>query len=321
MNPIKFIMAARCESAGRPNNEDNFQLADNLADNQWSFKTDNEVNLGNKGALLIVCDGMGGMNAGEVASQIAVETVKDWFASERLTDEVTATSENIILHIQNTIIAADAQIKEEGKKDSKKEGMGSTIVLAWLIDQSVYIGWCGDSRAYLFNPAVGLKRLSHDHSYVQNLVDSGQLSEELAFNHPNGNIITKSLGDIYQTAEPDVAVFPLHDGDIIMLCSDGLNGVLRDQTIEVLMRTNTEKMASCRDALWDAARDAGWYDNVTIGLCKIVSGCETKNTRPEEESAVSPKITIKQIMIFIAGLILGIMVGFAVKMVMEGFYK
>ena len=281
MNVIKFIMAARCEAAGRSNNEDNFQLSDNLAGNQWSFKADHEVDLDCKGALLVVCDGMGGMNAGEVASQIAVETIKEWFSSERLTDEVMATSENIIDHIENAIIAADMQIKEEGEKDTEKNGMGSTIVLAWIIRQSVFIGWCGDSRAYRFNPAGGLKLLSHDHSYVQSLVDSGQLDEERAFNHPNNNIIIRSLGDTYQTAIPDIREYPLHDDDIILLCSDGLNGVVRDSIIETVIRENADNMTACRDALWDAARDAVWNDNVTIGLCRIVSGCEQKIFLPE----------------------------------------
>jgi serine/threonine protein phosphatase PrpC len=275
-------MAARCEAAGRFNNEDNFQLADNLSTDQWSFVTDNEVDLGEKGALLIVCDGMGGASAGEVASKIAVETIKEWFSADRLTGEVITGSAGIIQYIEKAIVAADARIKEEGQNDMEKEGMGSTIVLAWIIGQSAYIAWCGDSRAYCFNPADGLKRLSHDHSYVQTLVDSGQLSEELAFNHPNNNIITRCLGDMNQAAKPEVREYPLHDGDIVMLCSDGLNGVLRDSVIEMVMSKNTGSMATCRDALWDSARDAGWNDNVTIGLCRIVSGCEQMVVPPAE---------------------------------------
>ena len=292
MNAIKFIMAARCEAAGRSNNEDNFQLTDHLTGNQWSFMTDREVELDEKGALLIVCDGMGGMNAGEVASKLAVETMKEWFSPERLTDDVIATSESIISYIEKAIIAADEQIKEEGKNDRGKEGMGSTIVLAWIIRQSVFIGWCGDSRAYRFNPTNGLKLLSHDHSYVQELVDSGLLSEALAFDHPNNNIITRCLGDQIQTAAPDIQTYPLYDGDVIMLCSDGLSGVFRDHETEAVMRENANSMATCRDALWDAARSAGWHDNVTIGLCRIVSGCEQLVTRTE--SVPSAKASAKK---------------------------
>ena len=321
MNQIKFIMAARCEAAGRLNNEDNFQLTDDLSADQWSFVTDNEVDLGEKGALLIVCDGMGGTNAGEVASKLAVETIKEWFSSERLTEEVVAASESIVQYIEKAIVAADTRIKEEGQNDKEKEGMGSTIVMAWIIGQSAYIGWCGDSRAYCFNPAAGLKRLSHDHSYVQTLVDAGHLTEELAFDHPNSNIITRCLGGTIEAAEPEVKEYPLHDGDVIMLCSDGLSGALRDRIIETVIGENAENMAACRDALWNAARDAGWHDNVTIGLCRIVSGGEQKTTMPVEAPA-QEKPAKKHIWWFMMGLIVGITAGiFAARIVLENFIK
>jgi serine/threonine protein phosphatase PrpC len=218
-------MAARCEAAGRPNNEDNYQLDDNLSDNSWGFTADAEVSLGEKGALLVVCDGMGGMNAGEVASDIAVKTIKEWFTTEKLTDATIAAP---CKYIASAIVAADAAIKAHSKTNPDTEGMGSTIVLAWLLGQKVYVGWCGDSRCYRFNPALGLERLSHDHSYVQELVDAGKLTEELAFDHPNNNIITRSLGDPRGAAQPDTKEFDLYDQDIILLCSDGLCGTLRD---------------------------------------------------------------------------------------------
>ena len=308
MSNIKFIMAARCEAAGRSCNEDNFQLTDDLSGDQWSFVTDHEVELGEKGALLIVCDGMGGTNAGEVASKVAVETVKEWFASGRLTEEILATSESIMQYIEKAIIDADRQIKEEGETDREKEGMGSTIVLAWVIGQSVFVGWCGDSRAYCFNPSGGLKQLSHDHSYVQTLVDSGQLDAELAFDHPNNNIITRCLGDLRQTADPEVREYPLHEGDIIMLCSDGLSGVLRDHVVEEVMRENAGSMAECRDALWDAARNAGWYDNVTIGLCRIVSGINQNATQLLDTPVPQKPVKKRRWWMFVA-LILGFLAG------------
>ena len=214
-NNILFRMAARCEAAGRPNNEDNYQLDADLSDDQWGFTADEEISLGEKGALLVVCDGMGGMNAGEVASDIAVKTIKQLFASELLTDSVL---QNPCKYIADAIIAADSAIKSHSKENPETEGMGSTIVMAWLLGEKVYVGWCGDSRCYRFNPQLGLERLSHDHSYVQELVDAGKLTEELAFDHPNNNIITRSLGDPRGTAQPDTKEFDLYNNDIILLC-------------------------------------------------------------------------------------------------------
>lgn len=273
-NNILFRMAARCEAAGRPNNEDNYQLDDNLSDNSWGFTADAEVSLGEKGALLVVCDGMGGMNAGEVASDIAIKTIKEWFTTDKLTDVAVAAP---CKYISSAIVAADAAIKAHSKTNPDTEGMGSTIVLAWLLGQKVYVGWCGDSRCYRFNPALGLERLSHDHSYVQELVDAGKLTEELAFDHPNNNIITRSLGDPRGAAQPDTKEFDLYNQDIILLCSDGLCGTLRDNEIAELIKQNQTSMQECRDALWDADEAAGWTDNTTIALAQIISGGKDAN--------------------------------------------
>ena len=289
-NNILFRMAARCEAAGRPNNEDNYQLDDNLSDNSWGFTADAEVSLGEKGALLVVCDGMGGMNAGEVASDIAVKTIKEWFTTDKLTDAVVAAP---CKYITSAIVAADAAIKAHSKTNPDTEGMGSTIVLAWLLGQKVYVGWCGDSRCYRFNPALGLERLSHDHSYVQELVDAGKLTEELAFDHPNNNIITRSLGDPRGAAQPDCKEFDLYNQDIILLCSDGLCGTLRDNEIAELIKQHQTSMQECRDALWDADEAAGWTDNTTIALAQIISGGKDATTANKNATASTDISTSK----------------------------
>ena len=289
-NNILFRMAARCEAAGRPNNEDNYQLDDNLSDNSWGFTADAEVSLGEKGALLVVCDGMGGMNAGEVASDIAVKTIKEWFTTNKLTDAAIAAP---CKYITSAIVAADAAIKAHSKTNPDTEGMGSTIVLAWLLGQKVYVGWCGDSRCYRFNPALGLERLSHDHSYVQELVDAGKLTEELAFDHPNNNIITRSLGDPRGVAQPDCKEFDLYNQDIILLCSDGLCGTLRDNEIAELIKQHQTSMQECRDALWDADEAAGWTDNTTIALAQIISGGKDATTANKTATASTDISTSK----------------------------
>ena len=277
---ILFRMAARCEAAGRPNNEDNYQLDADLSDAIWGFTADEEISLGDKGSLLVVCDGMGGMNAGEVASALAVKTIKEHFASDKLTDSVLV---NPCEYIHTTIVNADAAIKEHSKTNPATEGMGSTVVMAWLLSKKVYVGWCGDSRCYRYNPQLGLERLSHDHSYVQELVDAGKLTEELAFDHPNNNIITRSLGDPRGAAQPDTKEFDLYNQDIILLCSDGLCGTLRDNEIAEIIKANQTSMQECRDALWAADEAAGWTDNVTIGLAQIISGAKDAPKKILEE--------------------------------------
>jgi serine/threonine protein phosphatase PrpC len=299
---IKFKIAAWSEAAGRPENEDSFLLSDNLSDQNWAFTTDQVITLSEKGTLLVVCDGMGGMNAGEVASAIAVDTVKEWFASERLVEAVTETPETVQDYIKQAIVAADSRVREEGENDADREGMGSTIVLAWMIGKYVYVGWCGDSRAYRYNPVRGLEQISHDHSYVQDLVDAGKLTPEQAFDHPHSNVVTRSLGDTRQTACPDVTYFPLCNDDIILLCSDGLSGVLRDSEIETILANNTDSMGNCRSALWNESQKAGWQDNVTIILSRILSGGETAKKvkkKPEQIIHSLRKMSMKTIFLIV----------------------
>lgn len=292
-------MAAWTDKAGRDHNEDNFQLQDNLDKAEWGFRNDEVALLGEKGALLVVCDGMGGMSAGEVASKLAVEAIRECFSAEQLTQQVMATPETITRYIEKAIIAADEKIKDDGRRNRERDGMGSTIVLAWIVEDQVYVGWCGDSRAYRYNPAFepALEQLSHDHSYVQDLVDSGKLQAKLAFDHPDSNIITRSLGDTRQKARPDVERFPLYDGDIIMLCSDGLSGVLRDEEMQDVIAENADSMDQCRKALWTASENAGWTDNVTVALCQILSGAGTapkSNQAVEANTEKRPEKTAKQ---------------------------
>ena len=309
MSNIKFCMAARCEAAGRPNNEDNYQLDADLSDNEWGFTADKPIDLGKKGALLVVCDGMGGMNAGEVASDIAVSTIKECFASDRLTADVLTSP---MAYIKQAIIAADSAIKAYSKAHPETEGMGSTIVMAWMLGKKVYVGWCGDSRCYCYNPKTGLVRLSHDHSYVQELVDAGKLTEELAFDHPNNNIITRSLGDPRGTARPDVKEYDLHNEDILMLCSDGLCGCLRDNEIEEQIAAHQTSMQECRDALWVADEAAGWHDNVTIALAQVLSGGLTAHPIASASNQLEAvKKTNKRLKIGIVCLVL-LLVGIAV---------
>lgn len=284
---LNIRLAARCEAAGRRENEDDFQVAEDLSVSNVGFTTDKTFSLGSKGTLLLVCDGMGGMNAGEVASAIAVKTIKNLFEPTLLTSAVLQNDDTVCAYIKHAIIKADADIKDEAAQDSAKQGMGSTAVLAWMLGSKVYVGWCGDSRAYRYNPNFGLEQLSHDHSYVQDLVDTGKLDPDLAFDHPQKNIITRSLGDPRGAARPDVKVFDLRLGDTILLCSDGLSDSLRDEEIAASMKKAGASMAACLETLWEDSRKAGWCDNVTVVLGHVVNENEMIASKPEKSNSTS----------------------------------
>ena len=194
MHDIKFKIAAKTDTGlVRTTNEDNFQAASDLSSQPMKWVNNAECDLGDKGALLVVADGMGGMNAGEIASEIAVETIKEHFAPENITEQTLNSQTSINFFMKKAIVDADKRIKEEAKNNDGHKGMGTTIVVAWLISDQLYVAWCGDSRAYIYNRLNGLKQITKDHSYVQTLVDKGKLKPEEAFDFPDSNIITRKI--------------------------------------------------------------------------------------------------------------------------------
>ena len=282
MNNIKFRIAAKTDvGLVRENNEDNFQASADLSTEPMRWMNNEICSLGNKGALLVVADGMGGMNAGEVASEIAINTVRECFSPSNITDETTKTRYTIEKFMNSVIVEADRRIKAEAKAHPESRGMGTTIVIGWLFDKKLYVSWCGDSRAYIYNPKAGLHQISKDHSYVQSLVDKGAISKEDAFDYPESNIITRCLSDSSTKAKPESLIQPYDvcDGDIILLCTDGLSGMIHDYEIEEIIRKNEHDMDVCTDELIHAACKAEGADNITICLCQILQGagvCDPK---------------------------------------------
>lgn len=259
----------------RQNNEDNFVVNGDLQKESWIIpQSSTPIALGKWGSLLVVADGMGGTNAGEVASAIAIETIQQKFAPdelEQLFQEKESPSEKTVCEFMtNAIKAADLNIVNRSKTDSSTQGMGTTIVILWIIEEKAYISWCGDSRCYVFNAESGICRLSKDHSYVQELVDAGKLDPENAIDHPYSNIITRCLGDKENRANPDFRSYEFRNGDIFLLCSDGLCGLCTDDEIMQVMADQKDSLSDCKNALIEAALSVGGYDNVTVGLCQVV---------------------------------------------------
>lgn len=279
MKQIKFRLTAYTDPAGKRNdelpykgNEDNFYVdADLSNDVQGEFSSDKVQVLSKQGCLLTVADGMGGANAGEVASKIAIDTVKEFFGKEKIKAQKFETAKQRAAYMEKLVVQASRNICKKAAADSACEGMGSTIIMGWLSGNELTVTWCGDSRAYVLRDGV-LCQVSNDHSYVQQLVDEHKITRDEAFDHPYGNIITRSLGDPDKDAKADSITMKVYKGDIILVCSDGLSGVLRDSTIQDIINGNRDSMVACREALWEAAEKADWYDNVTAILCEVTEG-------------------------------------------------
>ena len=270
MSEVKFKLAAGTNvGLYRQNNEDNFIGCPDLADGQWLIPQNEDFEaLGPYGALLVVADGMGGMNAGEVASALAVETIQQLFTSETIAQivEDEKAIQDFMIHVVKT---ADLNILNRSNNDSSTQGMGTTVVMAWVLGKRAYVCWCGDSRCYVLNRHHGLMCLSKDHSFVQELVDRGELEPQYASEHPLSNVITRCLGNEEKRAEPEIRIYELYDGDTLMLCSDGLSALCQDELIASVMQEYGDNPMECRNELISAALSKGGHDNVTVALCHI----------------------------------------------------
>jgi serine/threonine protein phosphatase PrpC len=232
--------------------------------------------------LFVVADGMGGARAGELASRLAIETFRE------LGPVADEGSES---RLRRTIMESNRRVLERAQNDPATAGMGSTVTAALLDGDRVVLGHVGDSRAYLLRDGV-LQQLSHDHSLVAELERAGRLTHEEAAVHPQRSVITRALG-AGPELEVDTRLVSVRDGDIVLLCSDGLTGLVGDQTIAGLLGGGGTLQEAVR-RLVRAANDAGGDDNVTAVAFRIagdpVEGSEAP-ARAVDERDLSDTLT------------------------------
>ncbi|MBQ9355923.1 MAG: Stp1/IreP family PP2C-type Ser/Thr phosphatase [Prevotella sp.] len=263
----------------RENNEDACIYCPDLEHPSWPEEgMDYYKPLSQAGSLLVVADGMGGTNAGEVASALAIETVSKAFTAEAA-EAALSSAEATDSLLVTTIRRADKVINERIIADPDTAGMGTTIVLCWLQQDKARIAWCGDSRCYLLRKGQ-LRLLTKDHSYVQELVDSGKITPEEAFNHPDSNIITRGLGDFDSAVEPDLVSVEVEPEDTFLLCSDGLCGYCTDEQIAEVMQQPDVTTEMQADRLLHLALDAGGYDNISIVVANVLDDNAQPPTPP-----------------------------------------
>jgi serine/threonine protein phosphatase PrpC len=250
-------------------NEDSFAYCSDFASAQW---VSNELEFSTHHLAFIVADGMGGTNAGEVASKIAVNTFSH--SVTNAANLISLDENSIIQLLKKTVLQAHDDIIDYAAKNPESKGMGTTVIAGLIMNEKVFIIWVGDSRAYRYynnaNNQSVLEMISRDHSLVWELVEQGKLSSEEARLHPHSNIITQSLGEITHTPRPEFRVFDIYNGDRLLFCSDGLHGMLSDQSINRLLDhyKNTQEAA---DQLTAQALVQGGEDNITFLLLDIVS--------------------------------------------------
>jgi serine/threonine protein phosphatase PrpC len=241
----------------REHNEDNFLLAD-LGTGSRDPSTFHEVPPA--GLLLAVCDGMGGAAAGEVASQMAVDTVFEMMRRSVPAQDRDALARALVRAIEE----AGGRIFEGARADRSRRGMGTTSTVATLMDRTLFVGQVGDSRAYILRNGE-LKQVTKDQSLVNQLIEAGQHTEDEAEAFEHSNIILQALGTTEQVSV-DLTFLELRRGDRLLMCSDGLSGLVHGDVIKEVM-VEYQDLNACCERLIELAKAGGGHDNVTVILC------------------------------------------------------
>ncbi len=223
--------------------------------NQDFYYVSKENNNGMR--LCILADGMGGYKGGEIASSLATSAAKLYI--EEKFKYIDPTVENIQDLIKKAMEYANEVICEKAKTNEELEQMGTTLEICIMYGNKVYIGHIGDSRIYRIRKNI-IRRITTDHSYVETLVKDGTITREEAFYHPRKNMLMKALG-CADNIEPDITAKGFLPGDIILMCSDGLTNMLKEEEIYNIIRNDIE---TCCDRLVQKANELGGYDNISV---------------------------------------------------------
>ena len=220
-----------------------------------------------RGYGLLVADGMGGMAAGDVASRLALSKLielivdtSDWTLALQRQQDVTTVLERMT----ERFLQIDDILRSEADRDQTLRGMGTTLTVAGALGNELIIGHVGDSRAYLLHEGK-LKQLTTDHTLAQALIDAGVANPDDPASRSMRHVLTAAVGSLGEQIDPQVLRFKLHDGDQLLLCTDGLTETVDDATIGQILREAKSAQTACQD-LVDLALSGGGTDNITVVL-------------------------------------------------------
>jgi PPM family protein phosphatase len=258
----------------RRGNEDNFLVLDLSTEQTWTG-TDGKIppeklthfDLGDKGLVFVVSDGMGGALAGDVASRMAVDSVREMLMGTS-GEEACDPTIDLVECLKHATVYANLAIHVRSQEDSRCAGMGATFTGAAVKGDTLDLVQVGDSRGYVIRKDQ-IRLATKDQSLVQQLVDVGQISESEAETHMFRNVILQALGAQSEVA-PVTGKIRLRQGDVVLLCSDGLSGKLRAEDIQQIVANDNGDLAKACDALIDEANNRGGEDNITVVLARFL---------------------------------------------------
>jgi len=274
---VRVTFGARTDPGKvRTNNEDHFlvaRLAKSMQICKSSLPDDGTCRFGDEeGYLMVVADGMGGATAGERASALAVRSLEafvldtfKWFL------HLGGREQSVLLdELRRGLENADRSVFERARSEPRLTGMGTTLTMAYSVANDLFIAHAGDSRAYLFHDGT-LEQITHDHTLVQMLVNVGGLTAEQAKRDARRNIVTNVIGGPHEGVDAEIYRLSLVDGDILLVCSDGLSEPVNDQAIADVLARTPDPSAAC-DRLVEMAIENGGPDNVTVIVARYDFG-------------------------------------------------
>src|SRR5260370_1222805 len=278
----------------RRGNEDNFLLLDLTTARAWSGSEGpesppemREFTLGDQGLVLVVSDGMGGALAGDVASRMAIEAVRDVMMGNNTDGAKDDADDSLVDRLKHATMEANRNIHYKSLEDSRCSGMGATLTGAAIRDDKLDLVQVGDSRAYVMR-GQQIRLATKDQSLVQQLVDVGQISEEEAETHMFRNVILQALG-AQNELTPVTARIQIRQGDLLLLCSDGLSGKLRNEEIRQIVSDSSNDLAEACTALVAEANNRGGEDNITVVLARF-TGDELNNPNDDRITVELPPL-------------------------------
>lgn len=263
--PIKIRVVGRTDQGKtRDHNEDNFLVADLTRKDNSQSSGEREYDLGERGLLFAVCDGMGGAAAGELASEMATNIIYEKLLGAWLGEE-EVTGQRFAYRLKEAVEAANIEIHNYAKSHPENRGMGTTATTAGVLGDHLYLAQVGDSRAYLVRGGEAYQ-LTKDQSLMQRLVEAGELTEEEAAHSERRNIILQALGP-----DPKIKVDLTHQeirrGDLLVLCSDGLSGQVKKE--EIAREVASGDLGAATEKLVAMANERGGPDNITVVIARF----------------------------------------------------
>jgi serine/threonine protein phosphatase PrpC len=278
----------------RRGNEDNFLLLDLGSTRTWTGSDGSEspaemhhIELGREGLVLVVSDGMGGALAGDVASRMAVDSVREMLMGDESGDGGCKPDASLVDCLKDATVYANRSIHQKSLEDSHCSGMGATFTGAAIKDDTLDLVQVGDSRGYVIR-GDQIRLVTKDQSLVQQLVDVGQISEAEAETHMFRNVILQALG-AQTDLTPATGRIRIRQGDVLLLCSDGLSGKLRNDEIRQIVTDANQDLGAACAALVAEANNRGGEDNITVVLARF-SGNELQEPKEDRITVELPTL-------------------------------